>query len=67
MAPLRVGPARYVASVSLHGANEPWDVNTAERFHLLSRSFALEVLPAGYSGGELAPLVHHPVAWARVS
>jgi lipopolysaccharide transport system ATP-binding protein len=44
LAPVRLGPAEYVMSVSLHGDNTPWDINTAERFDLLSRSFTLTVL-----------------------
>lgn len=49
--PVQLGPDHYVLSVSLHEANQPWDLNSAERYDLLSRSFALEVVP----GRELTP------------
>jgi lipopolysaccharide transport system ATP-binding protein len=58
MEPLRLAPAAYVVSVSLHEANEPWDVNTAERFDLLSRSFAFTV-----DGARGPGLVDVPVEW----
>ena len=44
--PLRLGPDQYIISVSLHESNEPWDLNSATRYDLLSRSFAFSVVPA---------------------
>lgn len=64
--PMRLGPADYVLSVSLHGANEPWDIGTAERFDLLSRSFAFTVKPrSGQRPGKALP-VRHDAEWARI-
>ena len=59
------GPANYVMSVSLHEANEPWNINAAERFDLLSRSFTFSVLPDERSEFELPLPVRHPSNWVR--
>jgi len=66
LSPLLLGPDRYVLSVSLHEANEPWDLNSAERYDLLSRSFSLNVLPSAEDKLRAEWRVRHPVGWAKL-
>ncbi len=40
---IRWAPGQYVLSFSLHESKDPWNVQTAERYDLLSRSYRLEV------------------------
>jgi lipopolysaccharide transport system ATP-binding protein len=60
LAPLLLSPGRYVVSASLHEDNEPWDIATAERFDLISRSFTFEVMGKRH---RRTPMLHLSAVW----
>lgn len=59
-----LAPGNYVVSISLHHANEPWDLVSAERFDLVSRSYFLKINGDASTGPALARLAG---AWRPVS